>query len=55
MEVDFDGVSSIVILAGYKGEFRWFEYMRETKTQAAPVKLFQRVSASKMSTVKPLI
>ncbi|VDI33845.1 Hypothetical predicted protein [Mytilus galloprovincialis] len=27
---------------GYKGQFKWFEYLRQTKSSAAPVKLFDK-------------
>lgn len=27
---------------GYKGQFKWFEYLRQTKAVAAPVKLFDK-------------
>lgn len=27
---------------GHKGEFRWFDYLRQTKSQAAPVSLFKK-------------
>ncbi|XP_064607601.1 MBT domain-containing protein 1-like isoform X2 [Liolophura sinensis] len=27
---------------GYKGQFKWFDYLRQTKSSAAPVKLFDK-------------
>ena len=31
------------VISGYKGQFKWFEYLRQTKSSAAPVKLFDKV------------
>ena len=28
---------------GYKGQFKWLDYLRQTKAAAAPVKLFDKV------------
>ena len=27
----------------HKGEFKWFDYLKQTRSQAAPVKLFDKV------------
>lgn len=27
----------------YKGEFKWFDYLKQSRSQAAPVKLFDKV------------
>lgn len=36
---------SLYIL-GHKGPFKWFDYLKQTKAIAAPVKLFDKVSTS---------
>lgn len=34
----------IYLSLGHKGPFKWFDYLRQTKAIAAPVKLFDKVS-----------
>lgn len=36
----------IYYLLGYKGEFKWTDYLKKTKSKAAPGILFHRVSIS---------
>jgi len=33
----------VSFFTGYKGLFKWFEYLKQTKSSAAPVKLFDKV------------
>ena len=37
----------VFLISGYKGIFKWFEYLRQTKSTAAPVKLFDKVKVKK--------
>ena len=33
----------LLFILGYKGTFRWIDYLKEQKAVAAPVRLFQKV------------
>ena len=34
----------LTCFSGHKGTFKWFDYLKQTKSVAAPVKLFDKVS-----------
>lgn len=34
---------NFTLISGYKGVFKWFDYLKHTKSVAAPVKLFDKV------------
>lgn len=36
---------------GHKGAFKWFDYLKQTRSIAAPVKLFDKVSKRKMQKI----
>lgn len=44
---EFQNISGHVLsfcIVGHKGPFKWFDYLKQTKSLAAPVKLFDKVS-----------
>lgn len=44
---DMDSVFHVSLyISGHKGPFKWFDYLKQTKAIAAPVKLFDKVSTS---------
>lgn len=44
---DMDSVFHVSLyILGHKGPFKWFDYLKQTKAIAAPVKLFDKVSTS---------
>lgn len=48
------GRSVCVCVLGYSNlPFRWFEYLKETKSVAAPVNLFNKVTAAGLLLATP--